>query len=90
MYQSLGCWADTQQWWDGSKRAIPSVEHSNQRLMDDYKQRKDPIGKDMFIWQNFITQRLRLGSKCTTLLVQHIVNFSLSEQEQQRGCGRKQ
>ena len=36
-----------------------------------------------------VAAKLRLGSNCSTMLVQHIVNFSLVKQEQ-RGCGRKQ
>jgi hypothetical protein len=45
VYKNMGCWKDTDMWWDSSKRAIPSIEGSFQRLRDDYKVRKDPIGK---------------------------------------------
>ena len=45
VYQSLGCWADASDWWNPQHRTIPSLEGTDNRLMDEYRMRKDPIGK---------------------------------------------
>ena len=47
VYQSLGCWADAPDWWNPEHRTIPSLEGTDARLMDEYRMRKDPIGKNL-------------------------------------------
>ena len=57
VYQSLGCWSDASDWWNPEHRVIPSLEGTDSRVMDEYRLRKDPIGKklirsflDAFLW----------------------------------------
>ena len=44
-YRSLGCWADTSEWRDPSKRAMMVMEGLDPNLADNYHERKQPISK---------------------------------------------
>ena len=44
-YRSLGCWADTTDWRDPSKRAMMVMEGLDPLLADNYHERKQPISK---------------------------------------------
>ena len=41
----MGCWKDTDYWWDPDQRAIKSVEGKHPKVSGDYNTRKDPIGR---------------------------------------------
>ncbi|KAL9961874.1 hypothetical protein ACROYT_G030906, partial [Oculina patagonica] len=44
-YRSLGCWSDTTDWRDSSKRAMMVMEGLDPILADNYHERKQPISK---------------------------------------------
>ena len=48
--QNIGCWEDRADWWNPTNRAIPSVEGTNEKLQDNYRTRKDPIGMFLFLF----------------------------------------
>jgi len=68
VYQNMGCWKDTEYWWDESKRAIPSLEGLNPKLSGDYTKRKDPIGKcaDTAKELGYKVFALQNGGQCLT------------------------
>ncbi|XP_047145868.1 neurogenic locus Notch protein isoform X1 [Hydra vulgaris] len=68
VYQNLGCWKDTEYWWDPDKRAIKSVEGKHPKVSGDYNTRKDPIGKcaDTAKELGFKLFALQNGGQCFT------------------------
>lgn len=44
-YRSLGCWADTTDWRNPSKRAMMVMEGLDPIVADNYHERKQPISK---------------------------------------------
>lgn len=64
----MGCWKDSNRWWEDYSRAIQSVEGKYPKVTGDYKQRKDPIGKcaDVAKELGYKVFALQNGGQCFT------------------------